>query len=156
MILFALPLAALIGTVVFICFWPFLRRADARLNRFGSCQSAKHIGGAIVQGFNRCLDFKGRSSRLDFWTFAVFAGAIWLATCIAFVVLAIQGKGWWASLLLLVMWPIVAFPSLTLAVRRLHDINRSGWWILLFFVFGYFVLLYWFLRPSQKDTAELF
>ncbi len=50
---------------------------------------------------------------------------------------------------------LLSIACLSMAVRRLHDVNRSGWWVLLLGVFGYFILLYWFLQPSQSSTAEL-
>jgi uncharacterized membrane protein YhaH (DUF805 family) len=35
-------------------------------------------------------------------------------------------------------------PTLAVSARRLHDIDRSGWWTLLIFtVIGYIVLIYW-------------
>jgi uncharacterized membrane protein YhaH (DUF805 family) len=36
-------------------------------------------------------------------------------------------------------------PTLALKVRRVHDVNKSGWWILIAFTgIGYFLLLYWY------------
>jgi uncharacterized membrane protein YhaH (DUF805 family) len=44
---------------------------------------------------------------------------------------------------------ITFLPSLALAVRRLHDIDRSGWWVLIAFtVIGIFVLIYWACRKG--------
>ncbi|MGI9571433.1 MAG: DUF805 domain-containing protein, partial [Desulfobulbia bacterium] len=42
-------------------------------------------------------------------------------------------------------------PSLAVACRRLHDIGRSGWWLLigLIPVIGLLVLLYWYVQPSE-------
>ena len=35
-------------------------------------------------------------------------------------------------------------PSLALCVRRLHDIDRTGWWVLIAFtIIGAFLLIYW-------------
>lgn len=43
--------------------------------------------------------------------------------------------------------------GLGLAVRRLHDLNKSGWWILIYFtVVGAFVLIYWYC--SKGHVAE--
>ena len=92
MILFALPLTLLMGAVVFATFWLFRQKTGLQPNRFGGRRSARNIGGAITQGFDRCFDFKGRSSRLDFWTFAVFAGGVWLATLIIFILLVLQNQ----------------------------------------------------------------
>ena len=51
------------------------------------------------------------------------------------------------SLLLL----FVLIPSISIGVRRLHDVNRSGWWYLLIFVplVGPLVLLYWAIQPGD-------
>ena len=42
-------------------------------------------------------------------------------------------------------------PGFSVTVRRLHDTGRSGWWslILLVPVIGFFVFLYWMIRPSD-------
>jgi uncharacterized membrane protein YhaH (DUF805 family) len=42
-------------------------------------------------------------------------------------------------------------PSLALAARRLHDVGRSGWWVLILFtVIGIPVFLYWMVKDSDK------
>ncbi|MBW8881277.1 MAG: DUF805 domain-containing protein [Asticcacaulis sp.] len=43
---------------------------------------------------------------------------------------------------------------MSMAVRRLHDVNRSGWWLLVLCVAGILTLLYWFVQPPQSDLAE--
>ena len=56
---------------------------------------------------------------------------------------------WYVSLF------VVAVQSLALFVRRMHDVNRSGWWYLLVFtVIGSFVLLYWMLQPGDKGANQ--
>jgi len=123
------------------------------------------------------FDFQGRASRTDFWVFALFAivttGLLLMIpigqVTMTFVLPANGGASlpssfassniaWLLTVLAVtsVVLLILALASFSMAVRRLHDINRSGWWILLLCVFGYFVLLYWFLQPSQKDVTELF
>jgi uncharacterized membrane protein YhaH (DUF805 family) len=52
----------------------------------------------------------------------------------------------WATCTLVFLMPYVA-----VAVRRLHDTNRSGWWLLLVFVpLGNIVLLIWFCAPGTS------
>ena len=48
----------------------------------------------------------------------------------------------------------LVIPGLALAVRRLHDVDRSGWWVLSAFTFvgGFFPLLYWYLRTGTQGT----
>lgn len=47
-------------------------------------------------------------------------------------------------------------PYLAVGVRRLHDIDRSGWWILIAFVpfFGIFIFLYWALSDGKIGPNE--
>jgi uncharacterized membrane protein YhaH (DUF805 family) len=41
-------------------------------------------------------------------------------------------------------------PTISVSVRRLHDVGRSGWWFLLTFtVIGALLLLYWYVRPGR-------
>ena len=77
-------------------------------------------------------DFSGRASRPEFWWYV-------LGLCIAFVVVAIvesivgiSHMFWytWGPLTLLLRLATIV-PSLAVAVRRLHDTDRPGWWVLL-------------------------
>ena len=45
-------------------------------------------------------------------------------------------------------------PGLSVAIRRLHDTGRSGWWLLIGLVpfIGFFVLLYFFVLDSENDN----
>ena len=50
---------------------------------------------------------------------------------------------------------IILIPSITISIRRLHDINRSGWWLLITFIpFGLFVILYWKLLLGDKKPNQ--
>jgi uncharacterized membrane protein YhaH (DUF805 family) len=77
-------------------------------------------------------DFSGRAPRPEYWWFA-------LALIIAFVVVGIVESivGIHHMILYsygplsLLLWLATIVPSLAVGVRRLHDTNRSGWWILL-------------------------
>lgn len=72
---------------------------------------------AVRRGFVNYANFKTRSSRSSYWFWALFTLIVQLAT------ISSQALGDLASLVLLV-------PSIAVGVRRMHDINRSGWWIL--------------------------
>lgn len=42
-------------------------------------------------------------------------------------------------------------PSLAISVRRLHDVGKSGWWLLIMFtIVGILLLLYWYVQPGQR------
>ncbi|MFM8969804.1 MAG: DUF805 domain-containing protein [Actinomycetota bacterium] len=72
---------------------------------------------AIQSGFLNYARFRGRASRSEFWGFSLFTLIVQLATS-GFEVL-----GGLVSLALLL-------PGLAVHVRRLHDTDRRGWWVL--------------------------
>ena len=161
MILFFVPFVAafalVIAAIVFGGAFAFVRKPSQVPNRFGSESTTGNPLEAIISGFRRTIDFQGRANRMDFWVFAVFVAFLSMVPIIVVIAAVyIDERSWTWSLFTTWLWPVLAIPSLSVAIRRLHDINRSGGWLLLLFVFGYFVLLYWFVRPSQKETAELF
>ena len=61
-----------------------------------------------------------------------------------------------AGLALLVLWLGLIVPGIAVAVRRLHDTNRSGWWLLLCFVpfVGAIVLLVWMCSEGTKGANK--
>ncbi|MDX2548841.1 DUF805 domain-containing protein [Streptomyces sp. WI04-05B] len=67
--------------------------------------------------------FSGRARRKEYWMFVLFAGIAYLALlAIGYAIDMV----WIAFVLELA----ILLPALGVAVRRLHDTNRSGWWIL--------------------------
>ncbi|MBW8732855.1 MAG: DUF805 domain-containing protein, partial [Asticcacaulis sp.] len=89
-------------------------------NRYGAASSTRDLGGAISGGFRRAFDFSGRANRLDFWVFAFTVGALCFVAFVAFVVAAFvcTPDSWpWIALPLAVI-PLLAIPSLSMAVRR--------------------------------------
>jgi len=149
-----------VAVVVFMIAFAFIRRPVTDANRFGKASDTRGLFQAIARGFIRGLDIQGRANRIDFWTFAVFVAVL---CCLPPVILfwaAIYGGSDRISwcLLSLILYPLLAAPSLTMAIRRLHDVNRSGWWLLLLLAFGYFILLYWFCQPpvAEAEAADIF
>ncbi len=73
----------------------------------------------------RFAKFDGRAGRAEFWWFA-------LANLIVYVVLAALGS---VSSLFLILYFVFAVavlvPSIAVAIRRLHDTNKTGWLLLL-------------------------
>ena len=94
------------------------------------------------------FDFEGVADRRTFWTFVLFNFLISLGLSI---VLGIVHLGPLAGLYSLA----VLLPSLGLAVRRLHDIGKSGLWILVAFVpiLGFIYLIYLYCQPSSAPYA---
>jgi uncharacterized membrane protein YhaH (DUF805 family) len=90
---------------------------------------------AIKVCLTKFVDGKGRASRSEFWYFALFTFLVDMVT------------GGIAIFVLLL-------PSITVQVRRLHDIGKSAWallWILVPFV-GLIVLIVYAVRPGDPHT----
>lgn len=75
------------------------------------------FGNAIKRFFNGFVQFKGRSSIREYWFAILF---LFITNTVSALIPFI---GW--------LWAIVVIlPSIAVAIRRLHDSNRSGWWYL--------------------------
>jgi uncharacterized membrane protein YhaH (DUF805 family) len=101
-----------------------------------------NFGQAIASVLGKYATFSGRAPRSEYWYFVLFSILVSGAASILDLVLFPR----WtdisplSSLLSLALF----LPSLAVGIRRLHDVDRSGWWTLLVFtVIGVFVLLYW-------------
>ena len=103
---------------------------------------------SFIEAVKSCLagyvKFSGRASRSEYWWFVLFYFLVALVS--AFLGHIISG------LVALALF----LPSLAVAVRRLHDIGKSGWWILIGFVplVGWLILLYFAVQPSQDGAND--
>ena len=96
---------------------------------------------AIASGFSNYVAFSGRAIRSEYWFWVLFSILGGIATEILDAAIFVHGP---ASPLNAVFNLVTFLPSLALAVRRLHDIDRTGWWVLIAFtIIGIFVLIYW-------------
>lgn len=103
----------------------------------GKIRSSVGFGEALSLYFNHYVDFTGRARRSEYW-FVVLWNLIF--GIIPFVN---------------ILWLIATIiPSLALAVRRLHDTNKSGWCLLFSLIpfFGPIVLLVFYFTDSDKGT----
>ncbi len=77
---------------------------------------------------NYC-NFKGRASRSEYWWFMLFIFIAMIAVSVIFC---------WSetlsSIALGIVYLGILLPALGLSVRRMHDIGRSGWWLLINFI----------------------
>ena len=112
---------------------------------------------SIKSCFVRYTDFSGRSIRSEYWNYTVFI--VVLNTLTDYLDSKIQGVSFLESDLigtLSILLIIITFiPSLSVSVRRLHDVNKSGWWLLLIFtVIGIIPLIYWACKKSDDSDNK--
>jgi uncharacterized membrane protein YhaH (DUF805 family) len=94
---------------------------------------------SIKLGFSNYVNFTGRACRSEYWYWILF---IFIGFIVAEIVDAVIGKP--------ILYPLfglaVLIPNIAVGVRRLHDLDRSGWWLLISFIplVGAIILIIWF------------
>jgi uncharacterized membrane protein YhaH (DUF805 family) len=104
----------------------------------------------------RYAEFSGRSRRKEYWMFILLYVAAIIAAGTVETMLALGNMiGFYGPLTLLVVLGFFV-PSLSVAIRRLHDTGRSGWWLLLGFVpiIGGIVLLVFMVLEGTRGPNE--
>ena len=94
--------------------------------------------------------FSGRARRREYWMFT-------LVNLIIFLVLAlIEGFLGSPGVISILYGLAILIPGLAVSVRRLHDIDRSGWWLLIGFVpvIGAVILLVFMLINSKPGENQ--
>jgi uncharacterized membrane protein YhaH (DUF805 family) len=104
-------------------------------------QNLSPIGWAL-RPLKNYARFSGRASRAEFWWFVLFMVIIYCVVILAAMTMtfgasAIEirptfwtpGESLILDIIIGLFWVILFIPVLALEIRRLHDINRSGWWM---------------------------
>jgi uncharacterized membrane protein YhaH (DUF805 family) len=93
--------------------------------------------------------FSGRARRREYWYFVLF-------NIIIMIILTIIDQVIDSAILSTIYSLGVIIPSIAVGVRRLHDTNRTGWWLLigLIPIIGWIVLLIFMVQDSQKGENQ--
>ena len=103
---------------------------------------------------NKYATFEGRARRSEYWYFVMFYVLSIVALAIVDNVLGTLSEEAGLGLLSGVFVLATFIPTIAVTVRRLHDTDRSGWWVLLEFVpiIGGLVLLVFMVLDSQPGA----
>lgn len=107
------------------------------------------FGEAVKTCFDKYATFEGRARRSEYWFFTLF---LVVASIVAAILDAVIGAP--VTQALLFLGTIV--PGIAVAVRRLHDTDRSGWLYLIAFVplVGFILLIVWFCQDSKPAPNQ--
>lgn len=98
----------------------------------------------MLMPLKRYAEFSGRSRRMEFWMWQLFKTLIICVMWVLFIalfgsamfsgdptqIMAAMGSMMLLWGLVMIFWLAIIIPDIAVQVRRLHDTNRSGWWIL--------------------------
>jgi len=132
-----------------------------------------HLALSTRSGFRHYFNFNGRATVSEFWYFMLFFllayAVVWLIDHYFLPPLAtlpdlpfglFYPAGYMddqVGLAVLAYRPVMAIPTLSVTVRRLHDVGKSGWWCWLWIlplpVVGWLWLIPWLTRPSAQSAG---
>ena len=110
------------------------KRKRVKKSKYGNDLVGVNFFEAIQLGFKNYFNVESRSSRSEYWYWFLFVFI--LGFVVDFADATIAGSSWldysevWGPLT--IIFNILTWiPGITIGVRRLHDVNRSGWWLLI-------------------------
>jgi len=108
---------------------------------------------AIESNLRNYANFSGRATRSEFWYWTLPVVIINVGLGIVDERLNPGTEFGALSWVTMIVFLVLVMPTLAVSVRRLHDIDRSGWWFLLWFTLvGGFVLIYWACQPGTAGS----
>jgi uncharacterized membrane protein YhaH (DUF805 family) len=112
---------------------------------------------AISTCFQKYATFSGRAMRSEYWYFVLF---LVIASAITAILDEVLFPGNRISPLNTIFSIATFLPSLAAAARRLHDIDKSGWWQLLWLIpiIGWIIIIIWLAKagapgPNRFDVG---
>ncbi|GAA3534959.1 DUF805 domain-containing protein [Aeromicrobium panaciterrae] len=102
---------------------------------------------AVRTVLSKYADFSGRARRSEFWFWEL---AVIIASIIGGIIDAIIG----AQIFQIIIGLGTLIPSLAVGARRLHDIDKSGWWQLIGIIpiVGWIILIVWWATDGKPDN----
>ncbi len=109
-----------------------------------------NFGAAIKTCFSKYAVFSGRASRSEFWWFCLFGFIGGIVTVVVDVMIlgyTVEDNG-----PVNIIFTIITFlPYLSVGARRLHDIDKSGWWqLIVLTVIGIILLIIWWATVGKN------
>ena len=99
----------------------------------------------FIDGLHKYADLMGRASGKEFWMFFLYY-------CLFFIGFLVLGALIGFPFIVLIYILGLMIPSISIAVRRLHDTSRSGWWCLIKLIplIGTIILIIFLVQDSHE------
>ena len=114
---------------------------------------------AVKSGFMNAMDSSGRATRAEYWWWALF---IWLVILPLIIIPGVLDSTFKVSptttekfYFLLGLWfVVIIIPTISLSIRRLHDIGKSAWYLLVDVIpyIGNIIFTILMCLPSKPDN----
>jgi uncharacterized membrane protein YhaH (DUF805 family) len=105
---------------------------EERKARVRSALRGTSLMSAYTNAMRRYFELSGRSSRREFWFFVLVYLAMYFIAAVIDGSMRADREGFGILRTVVVLLHVI--PAITVSVRRLHDIDRTGWWVLFFWV----------------------
>lgn len=110
---------------------------------------------SYFQTWSKFATFSGRATRTEYWSFILINNAIAILLSIIGIAMGLSFKDGDGLQLFLALFSCFSFiASVSLFVRRLHDINLSGWWGWLFIPLGLPMIIVGFIGSKDKKQIN--
>ncbi len=115
---------------------------------------------AVKTCFSKYATFTGRARRAEYWWFFLFNFLMNIALNIVDAAVFGFGRGpmhdGGVQVLPALYALAILLPSLAVGVRRLHDLGRSGWWLLIWLIplIGWIILIWWFATKGEDGPND--
>jgi uncharacterized membrane protein YhaH (DUF805 family) len=100
---------------------------------------------SVTDSLKKYVDFQGRATRKEFWLFVLF---FYISAFVGGIIDGLAGTDFIGNLILLAL----ILPYLAVAVRRMHDVGKAGWFILI--PIYNFVLACTASVPTQSNESQ--
>lgn len=129
--------------------------AGAGNNSYGYAPAGDHptdFQNSVRTVFRKYATFSGRARRPEYWWFVLFS----IIASIVLSIIDIMLFTGDVDLLSTIFSLATLIPSIAVGARRLHDIGRTGWWLLLSFIpiIGWIILIIWLAKKGDEHPNE--
>jgi uncharacterized membrane protein YhaH (DUF805 family) len=111
---------------------------------------------AVRTCLSKYVDFSGRARRSEYWWVALFTFLVGIVTGILDAIIGTDYDTGSGGLINTLVSLALLLPSRAVGVRRLHDVGKSGWWILIGIIpiLGWILLIVWFCTDSKSGDNQ--